>query len=203
MGLISPGGENLLDFFELRQVLSTYDGNLRDPLWWPQERPVPMRVARRPLGFPLPSMPGPKTLCGASAGTCGFLSSADMNLGVLLDTPQGSQSSSRVGECTCAFLPSCSSSVRFPSRGSRDLWLSLDAFPLGFPTRISPEAFPRGFPTGLSHVPPWCESILGLKDEAVQGKQVSLEWTETSGGLWEWWQDPGVPLAFPVEISSS
>ena len=32
-------------------------------------------------------------------------------------------------------------------------------------------------PTGLSHVPPWCESILGLKVEAVQGKHVSLEWT--------------------------
>ena len=31
MGLISPGGENLLDFLELRQVLSTYDGDLRDP----------------------------------------------------------------------------------------------------------------------------------------------------------------------------
>ena len=33
-------------------------------------------------------------------------------------------------------------------------------------------------------MPPWCESILGLKVEAVQGKQVSLEWTETSGELW-------------------
>ena len=62
--------------------------------------------------------------------------------------------------------------LHFPSRGSRHLWLSH-------------EAFPRGFPTGLSHVPPWCESILGLKLEAVQGKQVSLEWTDTSGGLWE------------------
>ena len=31
---------------------------------------------------------------------------------------------------------------RFPSRGSRDLWLSH-------------EAFPRVFPTRLSHVPPW------------------------------------------------
>ena len=31
------------------------------------------------------------------------------------------------------------------------------------------------------HLPPWCESILGLKVEAVQGKQVSLEWTEASG----------------------
>ena len=57
MGLISPGGENLLDFLELRQVLSYYDGDLRDPLWWPQERPVPMRVARGPPGIPHPSMP--------------------------------------------------------------------------------------------------------------------------------------------------
>ena len=69
MGLISPGGENLLDFLEVRQVLSTYDGDLRDPLWRPQERPVPMRVARGPLGIPLPSMPGPKTLCGVGTGT--------------------------------------------------------------------------------------------------------------------------------------
>ena len=68
MGLIWPGGENLLDFLELRQVLSTYDGDLKDPLWWPQERPVPMRVARGPLGIPLPWMLGPKTLCGDSAG---------------------------------------------------------------------------------------------------------------------------------------
>ena len=64
MGLISPGGENLLDCLELRQVLSTYDGDLRDPLLWPQERPVPMRDAQGPLGIPLPSMPGTKTLCG-------------------------------------------------------------------------------------------------------------------------------------------
>ena len=82
----------------------------------------------------------------------------------------------------------------FPSRGSRDLWLSLEA---------SLEAFPRGFPTWHSHMPPRCESILGLKVEAVQGKQVSIEWTETSGGVWEWWHDPGIPLAFPVESASS
>ena len=55
----------------------------------------------------------------------------------------------------------------------------------GFPSRLSLEAFTRVFPTVLSHVPPFCESILGLKVDAVQGKQFSLEWTETSGGLWE------------------
>ena len=115
MGLISPGGENLLDFLELRQVFSTYDRDLRDSV-------------------------------------------ADVS--------------------------------RFPSWGSRDQWLSL-------------EAFPRGFPTGLSHVPPWCESILGVKVEAVQGNEVPLEWTETFVGLLEWWHDAGVPLVFPVESASS
>ena len=50
MGLISPGEENLLDFFEWRQVLTTYDRDLQDPFWWPQERTVPLRVARGLLG---------------------------------------------------------------------------------------------------------------------------------------------------------
>ena len=80
---------------------------------------------------------------------------------------------------------------------------SVDQGIRGFPSKLSHEAFPRGFPTGMSHVPPWCESILGLKVEAVQGKKVSLEWTEKSGGLWELWHDPGVPLTFPVESTSS
>ena len=69
MGLISPGGEHLLGFFELPQVLSTSEGDIMDPLWWPQERPVPMRVARGLIGIPLPSMPRPKTMCGVGAGT--------------------------------------------------------------------------------------------------------------------------------------
>ena len=69
MVLISPGGENLLDFVELRNVLSTYYRDLRDPPWGPQDRPVPMEVARGLLGITLPSMPEPKTLCGVGAGT--------------------------------------------------------------------------------------------------------------------------------------
>ena len=91
-----------------------------------------------------------------------------MYLGVLLESPQWSQSSSRLGACTCAFLPSCSSSVTLPL-----VWIKGSG------------AFTRGVPTGLSHVLPWCELILGLKVKAVQGKQVSLEWIETSRGHWE------------------
>ena len=93
-----------------------------------------------------------------------------MDLGVLLESPQGSQSSSRVGACTCAFLRAVAAVSRLPSRGSRHLWVSL-------------EAFPRGFPTGLSHVPPWCDSILGLKVDAMPGKQASVEWMRHLGYL--------------------
>ena len=48
---MSPGVENLLAFLELRQVLSTYDGDFRDPIWWPQERPVPMELLGGLSGF--------------------------------------------------------------------------------------------------------------------------------------------------------
>ena len=92
-----------------------------------------------------------------------------------------SQSSSLVDACTCNFLPSCSSSVTLPFA-----WIKASVtFPRGFPMRLSHQVFPPGFSKGLSYAPPWCDLILGLKVEAVQGKQVSLEWTESSGGLWE------------------
>ena len=89
-------------------------------------------------------------------------------LGYFWSLPRGGSPRLEWGHARALSSRAVAAVSRFPSRGSRDLWLSLDAFP-------------RGFPTGLSHVPPWCESILGLKFEAVQGKQVSLEWTETSG----------------------
>ena len=95
-----------------------------------------------------------------------------MDLGVLLESPRGVSLRLKWGHGRALSFRAVAAVSRFPSGGSRDLCLSL-------------EAFPRVLPTGLSNVPPGCESILGLKVEAVQGKQVSLEWTETSGGLWE------------------
>ena len=115
-------------------------------------------------------------------------------LGYFWSLPRGVSPRLEWGHARALSSRSVAAVSRFPSCGSRDQGLSLEAFH---------EAFPRGFPTGLSHVPPWFESILGLKVEAVQGKQVSLEWTETSGGLGEWWHDPEVPLVFPVERASS
>ena len=173
MGLITPGRENLLDFLELRQVLSTDDGDLRDPLWWSQERPVPMRVARGPLGIPLLSMPSLKSCVRSVPETEDSSPVLTWILGYFWSLPRGVSPHLQRGHARALSFRAVAAVSRFPTSGSRDLWLSL-------------EAFPRGFPTELSHVPPWCVSILGLKVEAVQGKQVSLEWTETSGGLWKW-----------------
>ena len=87
-----------------------------------------------------------------------------MDLGVLLESPRGVSPRLEWGHARALSSRALAAVSRFMSCGSRDLSLSL-------------ETFPRFFPTGLSHVPPWCDSILGLKVEAVQGKQVSLEWT--------------------------
>ena len=67
MSLISPGGENLLDFLELGQVLSTYDGDLRDPLWGASGKASPHSSCSGTLGISLLSMQGPNNLRGVGA----------------------------------------------------------------------------------------------------------------------------------------
>ena len=143
MGLHSPGGENLLDFLELRQVISTYDGDLRDPFWWPQERPVPMELLGGLLGFLsrgcrglrpcVESVPEPEDSSPVLTWILGYFWSLTKGVRTRLEWGHARTLSSR----------SVATVSRFPSRGSRDLWLSLEAFPRGFPTRLSHRAVPR------------------------------------------------------------
>ena len=97
-------------------------------------------------------------------------------LGYFWSLPRGVSPRLELGHARALSSRAVAAVSRFPSRGSRNMWLSLESFTGGFPTRL---------PTMLSHVPRWSEPILGLKVEAVKGKQFSLEWTETSGGLCE------------------
>ena len=143
MGLISPGGENVLDFLELWQVLSTYDGDLRDPLWWPQERPVPMEflgglsgfLSRRSLGLRpcVESVPEPEDSSPVLTWILGYFWSLPRGVSHRLERGHARVLSSRAVAALSGF----------PSRGSRDLWLSLEAFPRGVPTRLSHRAVPR------------------------------------------------------------
>ena len=76
--------------------LSTYDGNLRDPLMGASETSSHHASCEGPLGIPLQSLLGPRSSSGVEARTSGFLSSANMDLGFPLEFPQGSQASSLV-----------------------------------------------------------------------------------------------------------
>ena len=60
MGFISPEGESLLHFLELWQVLSTYDGDLRDPFCWPSEDQSPCELLEGLSGFLTGRCPGPR-----------------------------------------------------------------------------------------------------------------------------------------------
>ena len=143
MGLISPGGENLLDFLELLQVLSTDDGDLRDLLWWPQERPIPMRVAQGPLGIPLPSMPGLKPCVESVPEPEDSSPVQTWILAYFWSLPRGISPRLEWGHARALSSRAVAAVSRFPSRGSRDQGLSLEAFPRGFPTRLSHRAVPR------------------------------------------------------------
>ena len=79
-------------------------------------------------------------------------------LGYFWSLPRGVSRRLEWGHARVLYSRAVAAVSRFPSRGSRDLWLSL-------------ESFPWGFPTVLFHVQPLCESILGVKVEAVQRKQ--------------------------------
>ena len=150
MGLISPGGENLLDFLEFRQVLSTYDGDLRTRSGGLRKGQSPCELLGRLSGF----------LCHRCRGLrpCVYLvpepedSSPVLTwiLGYFWSLPSGVSSRLERGNARALSSLAVAAVSQFPSSGSGEQWLSL-------------KAFPRGFPTGLSHVPPWCESILGLK----------------------------------------
>ena len=143
MGLISPGGENLLDFVELRQVLSTYDGDLRDPLWWPQKGQSPCELLMRLSGFLsrrcrglrscVESVPEPEDSPPVLTFTLGYFWSLPSRLSPRLDWGHARVISSRAVAAVS----------RFPSRGSWDLWLSLEAFSGDFLTRLSHRAVPH------------------------------------------------------------
>ena len=101
--------------------------------------------------------------CLLLGGLSGFLSRRSRGLRSCLDSVPEPEDSSRVltwilgyfwslprrvsprlewGHARAISSRAVAAVSRFPSRRSRNLWLSLEAFPPGFPTRLSHEAFP-------------------------------------------------------------
>ena len=101
-----------------------------------------MPVARGPLGIPLPSMPGPKTL-GESVPEREYSSPVlTWILGYFWSLLKGVGPPLEWGHARALTSRALATVSRFPSRGSSDLWLSLEAFPGGFPMRLSHRAVP-------------------------------------------------------------
>ena len=143
MGLISPEGENLLDFLELPQVLSIYDGDLRDPLCGLRKVQSPCELLGGLSGFLscrcrglrpcVESVPEPENSSPVLTWILGYFWSLPRGVSPRLEWGHARGFSSRAVAAVS----------RFPSRGSWDLWLSLEAFSGDFPTRLSHRAVPH------------------------------------------------------------
>jgi len=138
MGLISPGGENLLNFLEVRQVFSTYEGTSGTRSGGLRKGQSPCELLRGLSGFlsrrcrglrpSVESVPKPDDSSPVLTWILGYFWSLPRTVSPLLEWGHARALSSRA-------LATLS---RLPSRESRDLWLSLEA---------SQEAFPQGCPT--------------------------------------------------------
>ena len=143
MGLISPGGENLLDFLELRQVLSTYDGDLRNPLYGLRKGQSPCEMLRGLSGFLSGRCPGLRPCVESVPEPEDSSPVLTWILGYFWSLPRGVRSRLEWGHARALSSRAVAAFSRFPSSGSRHLWISLEAFPRGIPTRLSHRAVPR------------------------------------------------------------
>ena len=67
-------------------------------------------------------------------------------LGYFWSLPTGFSTRLEWGHARALSFRAVAPASRFPSCGSRDLWLSLETFPRGIPMGLSHEAFPQGCP---------------------------------------------------------
>ena len=143
MGLNSPGGENFLDFASSGRSFRRTSGTSGT-------RSGSLRKGQSP--------------CELLGSLSGFLSRRCWGLSPCVQSVPQTEDSSPVLTWILGYFWSfprgvsprlkwrnaralCSRAVAavscFPSRGSRDLWLSLEAFPRGFPMRLSHRAVPH------------------------------------------------------------
>ena len=142
-GLISPGGENLLDFSSCGRCSSLTMGASGNRSGGLRKGQSPCELlgglsgflSRRCRGLKacVVSVPEPEDSSPVPTWILGYFWSLPRGVSSRLEWGHASSLSSRALEA----------GSHFPSRGSRDQGLSLEAFPRGFPTRLSHRAVPR------------------------------------------------------------
>ena len=106
-----------------------------------------------PVRIPLELLPVNRAVSRVQLGNSVFLSSGNRDLGLPVKVVLGSQVSSGVEAWNSAFLSSCQRGVRSPVEFSWAIW-----------------ALSRGW-AGATGLPLFCEGILGVSLEPVQGNQ--------------------------------
>ena len=143
MSLISPGGENLLDFLEFGRcsrlkmgTLGTRSGGLRkgqSPCELLEGLSGILSLRCTGLRPCVESVPEPEDSSPVLTWILGYFWSLPRGVRSRLEWRHARSLSSRA---VAAFSS-------FPSSGSRHLWISLEAFPRGFLSRLSHRAVPR------------------------------------------------------------
>ena len=129
MGLISPGGENLLDFLELRQVLSNYDGDLRVRSGGYRKDQSPWELLWGLSAFPSRRCRGVRPCVDSVLEPEHSSPVLTWILGYYWSLPRIVSPRHEWGHASAISSRALAAESRFPSRGSSDLWLSLEAFP--------------------------------------------------------------------------
>ena len=147
VGLISLGGENLLDFLDWGRCSRLTTGTSGT-------RSADLRKGQSPCWL-LGSLSGFLSLRCRGLRSCVELVPEAENsspvltwiLGYFWSLPRGVSPRLQWGHARALSSRAVAAVSRFHSRGSSDQGLSFEAFSRGFPTRLSHEAFPQGCPT--------------------------------------------------------
>ena len=143
MGLISPGGENLLVFLSCGRcspltmgTSGTRSGGLR-------KGQSPWELLGGLSGFLSCRCWGLRPCVESVLETEDSSPIPTWILGYFWSLPTGVSRRLEWGNARALSSRAVAAVSRFPSRGSRDQGLSLESFPRGFPTRLSHRAVPR------------------------------------------------------------
>ena len=143
MSLISPGGENLLDFLEVRKCSRLTTGTSGTRCGGLRKGQSPCELLRGLSGFLSRRCRGLRPCVESVPEPEGSSPVLTWILGYFWSLPRGVSPRLEWGHARAHSSRAVAAVARFPLRGSR---FSV-AFPRGFPTRLYQEALPQGCPT--------------------------------------------------------
>ena len=143
MGLFTPGGEDLLDFSSCGRCSRLTTGTSGTRSGGLRKGQSPCELLEGLSGFLSRRFGGLRPYVESVPETEHSSSVLTWILGYFWSLPRGVSPRLEWGHARAISSRAVATVSRFPSPGSRDLWLSLEAFTRGFPTRLSHRAVPR------------------------------------------------------------